>query len=346
MVLLAGQGQAPRLLVLLLRQQCSPGQAQPGLHGQVSLRGLVASCLGGLAGRCASACSWQVEGRGCVSQVCVLTGVSPWAGPGRCIYGLRSCRPGAWPRPRDWLASRPLPGELGAEGGVQRRSLRPPQPGQVWGWCLEQLLRPPSPPLCTSAQVLTPCDLTDVPSTALLPAPPTSCTRPADMCVHTCVTPMFTRMAVQTWDSAAPVPAPTAFGSRDWVRGQGWEHPQGVGSKVRVPQGPGGSQDSFGVTAGGTLGYTRGTLEPKEAPDPTRGSGSLPGGGSGFSRSAWGPEDLGAGGGLGAGLRGQGLPSGTDCTPHPTRAPDAPIPDTAPSPCGHGRLPLGREQHL
>ncbi|XP_015425178.1 PREDICTED: uncharacterized protein LOC107184475 [Myotis davidii] len=185
-------------------------------------------------------------------------------------------------------------------------------------------LGPPSPRLCTSAQVLAPCELTDVPSTALAPARPPHVQDPLT-CVSIHVTPCHTHGSPDL-GFCCLWPRPTASGSRDWVRGQGWEHPQGAGSKERMPQGPGGSQDSFGVTAGGTLGHTRGTLEPKEALDPSGGWKSSRGW-ERFQPVRVGPADLGAGGGLGP-----GLPYGTDCTPHPPSAWTSPHLTPPPSP--------------
>lgn len=203
-----------------------------------------------------------------------------------------------------------------------------------------ELLGPPSPPLCTSAQVLAPCDLTDVPSTALAPARPPHVHDPLT-CVSIRVTP-----CPHAWLSRPgillPLAPPTASGSGDWVRGQGWEHPQEAGSKERMPHGPGGSQDSFGVTAGGTLGHTRGTLEPKEALDP-RGGWKSSRGWERFQPVSVGPAGLGAVGAWGR-AEGPGFTQWHRLHPSPTQCPDVPAPDAAPQPCSHGRWPLPSER--
>lgn len=209
-------------------------------------------------------------------------------------------------------------------GGAEVREASTARAGLGWR------LGPPSPPLCTSAQVLTPPDLPDVPSRALAPAPP--CTRPADMCVHACVTPC-PHARLPRPGLLLPLSPPHSL----WVQGLG-EVRAGSTPRSRVkgkmPQGPGGSQDSFGVTAGGTLGHTRGTLEPKEALGPT-GGWKPSRGWERFQPVSVGPADLGAGGGLGP-----GLPSGTDAPLTPPSAPDVPHLTPLPSPCSRGRLPL------
>lgn len=208
-------------------------------------------------------------------------------------------------------------GWSGGQGGLHSPGRSGVAPGTA-----AELLGPPSPPLCTSAQVLTPPDLPDVPSRALAPAPP--CTRPANMCVHTCVTPC-PHARLPRPGLLLPLSPPHSL----WVQGLG-EVRAGSTPRSRVkgkmPQGPGGSQDSFGVTAGGTLGHTRGTLEPKEALDPT-GGWKPSRGWERFQPVSVGPADLGAGGGLGPGFT-----QWHRRTPHPTQCPRRPTPDAAPQP--------------
>lgn len=176
------------LLALLLRQQCPPpGRAQPVLREQMSLLGLVASCLGGPGWQVRVPGRWRA-GAACLPGVRAETGVSPLAGS-RQVYlwtqvmlagGVASASGLAGLLSSPWRAGRR------GWGGAEVSEASPAWAGL--GWCLEQLLSSwglPAPHAAPQPRSSHPViSLASPPQPSLLPL--TSCTRPAHMCVHTC----------------------------------------------------------------------------------------------------------------------------------------------------------------